>query len=155
MGGKVKTCKKCKEQKPEEDFHKNNKASDKMQSNCRVCQKEYCSHYRVDNAVRLSKVKSDKYKNLTAEQKRELKYLGRYGIGISKYNEMLENQNGVCAICANPPSGHKKRLCVDHCHETGTVRGLLCDACNVGLGRFKDDPELLVSAISYLEGVAK
>jgi len=75
-----------------------------------------------------------------------------YGISQAQFDEMLESQNGKCAICkADPPTGHKKRLNVDHCHQTGAVRGLLCDACNRGIGLFKDDPERLNKAISYLK----
>jgi len=54
-----------------------------------------------------------------------------------------------CAICGNP--GGKKRLCVDHDHVTGKIRGILCDNCNVGIGRLKDDIGLLYRAIDYLE----
>jgi hypothetical protein len=54
----------------------------------------------------------------------------RYGLTIARYEEMLEGQRGVCAICDGLPSGKNKSLCVDHDHETGAVRGLLCHRCN-------------------------
>jgi len=73
-----------------------------------------------------------------------------YGITIEQYGEMLEAQGGVCAICREPcPSG--KNLAVDHCHETGAVRGLLCARCNSGIGQFLDSPDRLRAAIGYLE----
>ena len=71
--------------------------------------------------------------------------------------EMHEQQKGLCAICQreNTQKSRKKgeicRLAIDHCHETGKVRGLLCGACNKGLGHFEDDIELLLTAIIYLE----
>ncbi|CAB4126941.1 Recombination endonuclease VII [uncultured Caudovirales phage] len=78
-------------------------------------------------------------------------------ISIEQYNKMHEQQKGLCAICQreNTQKSRKKgeicRLAIDHCHETGKVRGLLCGACNKGLGHFEDDIELLLTAIIYLE----
>lgn len=80
-----------------------------------------------------------------------LKHL--YGITHADYERMLEEQGGGCAICGSPTPRRKGRghLSVDHCHKTGVVRGVLCDPCNNGLGRFQDDPNLLRKAIEYLE----
>lgn len=87
----------------------------------------------------------------TKEYDLELHMKRQYGLGFVEYNKMLEKQNGVCAICnSTPPNHHKKRLNIDHCHTTGRVRGLLCDACNRALGLLKDSPELMLKAISYL-----
>lgn len=87
----------------------------------------------------------------TKEYDLELHMKRSYGLDFSKYNMMLENQNGVCAICSSlPPKHHKQRLNIDHCHSTGRVRGLLCDACNRALGLMKDSPDLMLKAISYL-----
>lgn len=72
-----------------------------------------------------------------------------YGITGDEYNAMLAQQNGCCAICQTPPT-ESRRLCVDHCHTTGAVRGLLCDRCNVGIGKFNDDPALVAVALEYL-----
>ena len=69
------------------------------------------------------------------------------------YEQILAEQSGVCAICAKPPNG--SRLCVDHNHETGQVRGLLCYQCNTGLGSFRDDKGLLKSALAYLRGTSQ
>jgi hypothetical protein len=85
-------------------------------------------------------------------------YLKRnYGITIEDYERMLEAQNHRCKLCGGDgfpmdPARHKVRLVVDHCHETGEIRGLLCHNCNRGLGLFKDNPSLLLSAAAYLEG---
>jgi Recombination endonuclease VII len=70
-----------------------------------------------------------------------------YGISAAEYDALLAKQGGVCAICRKRSKG---RLCVDHCHLTGTVRGLLCSACNVALGYLKDDQASLVAALAYL-----
>ncbi len=79
--------------------------------------------------------------------------LATYGLSLEEYDILLLAQGGVCAICGKSQSGKRKmRLCVDHSHKTGQVRGLLCEKCNVGLGSFRDDPELLVRAARYLSG---
>lgn len=78
------------------------------------------------------------------------------GVDAARYQEMLREQDGVCAICHQPEkhrdglSGKPKDLAVDHDHATGAVRALLCSACNTALGLFNDDPELLDKAKSYL-----
>ena len=76
----------------------------------------------------------------------------RYGITLEQKRQMLADQLGCCAICATADFG-KKGPVVDHNHETGKVRGILCDPCNKGLGHFRDDPARLRAAIEYLEGV--
>jgi hypothetical protein len=87
----------------------------------------------------------------TKEYENELFLKRTYGLSKDEFDAMLAEQNGKCAICkAEAPAHHKKRLNVDHCHTTGMIRGLLCDACNRGLGLFKDNPELLHKAIQYL-----
>jgi hypothetical protein len=65
--------------------------------------------------------------------------------------DVLEIQGGVCAICGLSPETGARPLCVDHDHETDDVRGLLCPTCNGGLGMFRDDPALLVTAAQYLK----
>jgi len=79
----------------------------------------------------------------------------RYGITLEEYDTMLAKQNYVCAICKNPESmlhksGRLYNLSIDHDHDTGRVRGLLCRNCNIGLGCFNDDILQLRAAISYL-----
>lgn len=74
-----------------------------------------------------------------------------YGIGLVEYDSMLSDQNGVCAICSEPETGRFKYLAVDHDHDTGKIRGLLCHRCNKALGGFKDSAEMLGKAVKYLE----
>lgn len=80
----------------------------------------------------------------------------KFGITLSEYNSKLSEQNGVCACCANPETrlkndGSVRMLSVDHDHRTGAVRGLLCCACNVGIGSLQDDPKVLRKAADYLD----
>jgi hypothetical protein len=76
-----------------------------------------------------------------------------YGITIEEYEQMLERQGGKCAICGRPGGYGKRseRLCVDHCHETGELRSLLCKPCNTGLGCFSDNTGTLEAAVEYLK----
>jgi len=87
-----------------------------------------------------------------------------FGISLDNYNQMLEVQGGVCAICGRAGQGRDgrgvnpdkpRRLCVDHDHATGAVRGLLCGWCNRTLGRFDNDAERFEKAAAYLRTATK
>ena len=71
----------------------------------------------------------------------------RYGLTAADREDMKADQGGVCLICLSAPAAH-----VDHDHQTGEIRGMLCFNCNGGLGQFKDDPVLLIRAEQYLNG---
>lgn len=85
---------------------------------------------------------------------------GKFKLSAREFLVLLDHQRGVCAVCGRPetapcPTGSGyARLCVDHCHKTGKVRGLLCRGCNVGIGNLGDDPELVLAAALYLESHA-
>ena len=70
---------------------------------------------------------------------------------VDKFNNMYKEQQGCCYICGRHQDEFKFKLAVDHCHETGKIRGLLCHYCNKALGMFDDNVEILQSAILYLE----
>ena len=82
---------------------------------------------------------------------RDRKRAGRYGLSLQDYRAMRERQGNVCGICKTPG----KPLCVDHCHATGKVRGLLCRDCNLGLGNYKDNPVFTRAATAYLEAARR
>jgi hypothetical protein len=100
------------------------------------------------------RARDNRKKNPDAWRSADLKK--NFGITLDDYNVMLESQSGVCAICGNPETTRHnntdrvRNLAVDHCHTTGKVRGLLCTKCNQGLGNFRDNPDFLAKAISYL-----
>lgn len=77
------------------------------------------------------------------------KFRQQYGISVFEYEEMLFSQGGKCAICEREET-NGRLLATDHDHSTGKVRGLLCRACNTGLGHFGDSIPRLLSALEYL-----
>lgn len=90
-----------------------------------------------------------------SEKAKDTKLRRTFGISLADYVLMLAAQGGVCAICKRPETRKRRAyLAVDHDHETGRVRGLLCSACNAGMGHFDDSPRLLVAAAQYLEGAS-
>jgi hypothetical protein len=82
-----------------------------------------------------------------SQLRKDSKMRSLYGISEEIYNEMVFSQCGLCAICGESPVGP---LVVDHDHDTGAVRGLLCSKCNLGLGHFEDSEDAMTNAISYL-----
>lgn len=74
----------------------------------------------------------------------------KYSITIDDYNDLFVKQGGKCAICGIHQSDLNGVLCIDHCHDTNRVRGLLCTKCNMGIGYMQDDIENLKCAILYL-----
>lgn len=122
---------------------------------CQVCQKPipetrgsnaiYCSYEckKLGNRSGSPKARRDQIAN-------NRRYL--YDITMEEFEARLASQGGVCAICRTD-TWTGKGPHVDHNHETGAVRGILCHKCNLGLGKFNDDPELLRAAATYLEAV--
>lgn len=130
-----KRCARCEIVKSVESFYRNGRTSDGRQSWCKDCQKSKRSSL-------------DKWNRGYSAWKAQLRK--SFDMTPEDYFEMLESQNGVCWICEKEDGD--RRLAVDHDHETGEIRGLLCRNCNVGLGHFKDSASLLARAILYLEG---
>ena len=121
--------------------------------------KEWSKEYREKNKDKISikakewyednkdKVKENYQKN--KEKIKESFLKNKYGITTKEYNKILKKQGGVCAICRNKPNG--KNLSVDHNHDTGKVRGLLCHYCNSTLGHSKENILILQKCIEYLK----
>lgn len=110
------------------------------------------SKYKRDNHC--SKCHREEGKTYWTEGNGRAKRLEKYNITVEEYNNMFKKQKGMCKICGThiqDTEDKKQFLSVDHCHETGTTRGLLCDSCNLGLGKFKDNEEYLANAIKYLK----
>lgn len=108
---------------------------------------------------------SSNWNDALAEMAREPQPVGRmtskdqilrskYGMSLVDWMRMYDEQNGRCAICKEEEkptrTGIERDLCVDHCHASGTVRGLLCRNCNAAIGLLRDDPLLAEAAFEYL-----
>ena len=129
----MKTCNKCNTEKELTEFSVDKSMKSGRHSYCKSCFTEYKRNLRKQpNYIQNENLKK------------------RYGITYEQYVDRLEEQNGVCKLCMQPNRG-ATNLAVDHCHTTGTVRGLLCNHCNKALGHFKDDQQLLSNAIEYLK----
>jgi hypothetical protein len=113
-------------------------ARGKLSTVCHECDKAYQRRYKHENLARYSAKR-------TAYARRKI-----CGITPVEYAEMLVRQNGVCAICKGVDKDGRS-LAIDHCHQTGKKRGLLCGRCNLTLGRVEDDVEILQGMIQYLE----
>lgn len=116
---------------------------------------EHFKKYRQENANKF-KVYSAKYlaseRGKAAREKLRQKRLEKlYGVTQEIYERLLKEQDGACAICRRPATEFKRRLAVDHDHQTNEVRGLLCFTCNTFIGAANDDTDLLGRAIFYLE----
>lgn len=99
---------------------------------------------------------SKRWREANLEKVIDLSMRRHYGIGLADYEAMAKAQGFVCAICKHPETSvdrktmKVRRLSIDHDHDTGTVRGLLCSGCNNGLGSFKDDLDNVEAAVAYL-----
>lgn len=93
-----------------------------------------------------------KAKDKNVRMKARMYNYTKYGLSLDEYNQLFIKQEGCCAICGTHQTTLKRRLAVDHCHDVGAVRGLLCTNCNIGLGMFKNDIKILHKAIQFLKG---
>lgn len=134
----TKKCSDCKEDKLLSEFAVAKRNKYGRRNYCRPC----------DSSRRLSWVRADpsgKRTPWTKEKKRDLILRSTYGITLAEFNQMAIDQDYKCAIC-----GKERRLVVDHSHETGKIRALLCLNCNSGIGLLEDSIDLLQIAQQYL-----
>lgn len=140
-----KICSKCGEKKSLSEFNRAAKGAAGRRRDCKQCTAAY-DRERYEAAMRRDTMGfTRKY--------REKELQKRYKIGVDDYDAMLELQGDRCGICGVAETGRTDRINfdVDHSHETGKVRGLLCNRCNRGLAYFGDNPEALRAAARYLE----
>jgi len=136
-----KLCNTCGTNKPLTEYYSTKGTKDGLRGECKCCNKAATKARRQG-----PKRKQILDKQIDSQMKR------LYGIGLDDYNKMLEDQGGKCAICNTSEPGHGgNRFCIDHCHTTGKVRGLLCMPCNVSIGHLKDNVQLLEKALNYVK----
>lgn len=153
-----KRCRKCDVDKSLDQFPLRKEARDGHGYVCRQCRNADRTAYAVRERERRAndpefrdrrRSYERSYRARTERRLRSLHYKRTYQVSVEEYDRLFAEQGGCCAICKGKPS-RTKHLHVDHCHETGRVRGLLCDSCNLGLGSFKEDPERVTKAADYL-----
>lgn len=129
----MKRCKKCSTERPFDDFYikKGRGGKEYRRGTCKTCH------------IKETKLSAKQYSQ--EDYIRKIRYL--YGISREEYLLLFEKQNGLCAICCRDID---RKLCVDHCHKTKKVRGLLCHNCNRALGLIGDDPETAKRMLNYL-----
>lgn len=134
----TKRCPKCAESKTYDLFYRSKVHKDGRASYCKTCASKRTIFYARVNKAKL--------------QPRSAGYglKRRYLMNIAEYEAMLVAQGMCCAICGRVKCTTGRRLAVDHCHTTGKVRGLLCSACNTGIGMLQEDEAVLNQAIRYL-----
>jgi len=126
--------------------NRNLSMADQKKSLCNYCKGSICG--------RIIPYNKGKY-TLTLEQRkinnRNTQLKRNFGITNDDYNKLFNEQNGKCKICGIHKNQLNKNLCVDHNHNSGKIRGLLCQKCNAGLGAFNDQTTIISSALNYLQ----
>lgn len=161
-------CRGCGERKPPEMFHQDKRNKDNLAWRCKECARQINTQWCDENIERvrdLSRAYRRKAYAANPEHRRQIlrnsRLKGKYGITEKELIAKIDAQNGKCLICSQGivlrASGKEKRFvaCVDHDHETGRIRGILCSQCNRGLGMFGDAPARLLAAAEYLAGHGK
>ena len=166
-------CKDCEKKLVNEHYYNNRERLNKL--NCERNREKYgkdklkcrtCKIIKPNTAFSISEKSANGYLRRckectdyynTNKQRLQKDYILKtnYGIDINHFEKMLEFQNYSCEICKMHQDDMTGPLCVDHCHTTGEVRGLLCFRCNASIGKFEDDINLLTNAINYLQKYSK
>lgn len=169
--GNLKTCSACKKVKPLDEFYKARSKVDGLHHQCKPCgsksskarreRKRAANNYVIPVEKKCSVCKATLpadhfYRNYARDDNldwscKACNRLHKYNILPGDYWRMLESQGGVCAICKRDCARRgPQSLAVDHDHISGAVRGLLCEACNMGIGKFGDNPDFLRAAADYI-----
>ncbi len=160
-GSRVKTCRDCGICKPFNDFYVNQGSRDGYRPECKACnlatrRAKYLENPRpyIDRVLKWQRENRERYLERMREynstpakqvSNRKSHLKRKYGLTLDAFDALLASQGGGCAICGKPEVDN-----VDHDHETGDVRGILCWNCNVGIGQFEDDEDRLASAMAYV-----
>lgn len=161
----TKRCRTCNTARPLDEYGPDGRTFDGLSTQCRDCRNTYLREhnrnrlqqdpeFRAQRSRYWQEFRATRGDEWARQRNRQHKLKLYYGISAEDYDRMLDAQGGRCAICGGTQTEadvRKRHLSVDHCHATGRVRGLLCESCNFGLGKFRDDPALLAAALEYLQ----
>lgn len=146
----MKRCSTCKKMRIRQDFYQRSDTTDKLCYTCKPCTR-----------------KKDRNRNQAGQEFNDRRravmrsgHLSRnFGITQEQYDEMFDRQLGLCAICKKPETMRRGNrvinLGIDHCHDTGKIRGLLCKACNRAIGQLGDSADRIRAALEYLESAER
>lgn len=146
----MKTCTSCQQTKPIEAFSLDKRRG--HAARCKECRKAESNAWRRKNRDYQNAKDRKRYAENPAKWARHLR--NKYGVSAEEYAERLDRQGGCCAICRTSAAELGETLAVDHSHETGQVRGLLCAKCNRMLGCANDKPDVLLAGAVYLNAEA-
>lgn len=155
-------CSRCRATKPQAEFHRDARRPNGLQSECKRCQRErHRDAYRANPEPMRAKHRaaykanpgprreySRKYQAANLGRVRENRVKRLYGLSLADVAAMLERQERSCAVCTRPISERTRKI--DHDHRTGTVRGLLCHACNTAIGLLRECPRTARAAADYI-----
>jgi hypothetical protein len=153
----MKICSRCKQDKPLDQFHKDLSKRDHLHSQCKQCHSERQRNKRKNNPEwrELENIKSKQFRQNFPEKfrlgVRNATLKAKYGITAKEFNARFEAQNYSCFVCKRTESKGNGAFHVDHCHTTGKVRGILCQPCNVTLGKVEESPVILRALANYIE----
>lgn len=141
----MKVCPSCKRNLGLEKFSKHKNRYDGLQSQCRDCISKLHHDWYEKNKAEVKDASRTRWKST----RRGRHLLATYGIDEWQYAEMYVEQGAGCSICGK----HKEILHVDHDHNTGKIRGLLCGNCNLAIGLLKHDPQIIIKASNYVQQI--
>lgn len=141
-----KHCSLCDRWQPLTAYHANKINWDNLNAHCKDCMRESHNKRYAKDGERMRKVSAD-YRSRNPEKRKELALKVKFGITLEFFKLLVAEQEGRCAICGRGDM----TLHVDHCHKSGSVRGLLCMPCNTAIGQLGDDPERIRKAALYVE----
>lgn len=154
----MKICASCKCELSIDNFHKKKSTKDGLHNYCKICTATKNKKWVIDNKDKHKETCKNWYS--LNKEKANLKgtdwhYRKHYGITHQYFLELAKQQENKCKICNSTLSFNKEktndRAVLDHCHVSNKIRGILCNNCNTSLGKFKDDINILQSAIRYLQ----
>lgn len=148
----TKTCTKCNQHKDLSEFHKHKNTKDGYMGHCKICKSSWSKeHYQKNRDSIIKRCRQYELSRPEWKRAKSLRYKRKkiYGITQADYDVMYMKQLGLCACCHEPFV--KETPCIDHCHKTGKIRGILHNQCNRILGQAQDSIDKLQYAIEYLQ----
>lgn len=141
----IKTCTRCRQALPVTMFSETPRYKDRLRSQCKPCRRDLEAARRARPGYQRTNTKLVDRARRIAQS---------YGVSINEYARLAAAQANCCALCERGSEWKYGVLVIDHCHETGRVRGLLCNSCNTALGKLGDTEKAIAKALAYVKGEA-